>query len=80
MLLDRLFKFVETKETPLNPVLAGYFAKLLTLLMNRKQRQMIPYIFDDECPVLDHLLFHVYQKSVSEVLHKFLNVIDTNFD
>lgn len=24
-LLDRLFKFIDTKETPLNPVLSGYF-------------------------------------------------------
>lgn len=45
MLLERLFKFVRTKETPLNPVLAGYFAKLVTLLINRKQRMLIPYVF-----------------------------------
>lgn len=35
-LLARLFKFVRTKNTPLNPVLSGYFAKLVTLLINRK--------------------------------------------
>ena len=45
MLLERLFRFVKTRETPLNPVLAGYFAKLLTLLINRKQRMLIPYVF-----------------------------------
>lgn len=37
MLLERLFRFVRTKEQ-LNPVLSGYFAKLVTLLINRKQR------------------------------------------
>jgi hypothetical protein len=36
MLLDRLMKFVRSKEQPLNAVLAGYFSKLLTLLINRK--------------------------------------------
>jgi len=35
-LLDRLFKFIRTQEKPLNPVLSGYFAKLVTLLINRK--------------------------------------------
>jgi hypothetical protein len=35
-LLDRLFKFIKTTETPLNPVLSGYFFKLVTLLINRK--------------------------------------------
>lgn len=44
-LLDRLFKFVRTRNTPLNSVLAGYFTKLVTLLINRKQKQLIPYIF-----------------------------------
>jgi hypothetical protein len=36
MLLDRLFKFIRSKDIPLNAVLSGYFAKLLTLLINRK--------------------------------------------
>jgi hypothetical protein len=36
MLLDRLFKFVRTENTPLNAVLSGYFSKLVTLLINRK--------------------------------------------
>jgi hypothetical protein len=36
MLLDYLFKFVESTKTPLNPVLSGYFAKLVIMLLNRK--------------------------------------------
>ena len=44
-LLDRLFKFVRSQEKPLNPVLAGYFSKLVTLLINRKQKQIVPYVF-----------------------------------
>lgn len=43
MLLERLFKFIrvepgETEEKQLNPVLAGYFCKLVSLLINRKQK------------------------------------------
>lgn len=45
-MLERLFKFIRAKETPLNPVLSGYFAKLVTILINRKQKFLIPYVFD----------------------------------
>lgn len=76
MLLKYLFKFIETEEHPVNPVLAGYFAKLLVLLLNRKQKQIVPFIFSEECTVIDKLMYHVYQKSVSDVLHKILNVSD----
>jgi hypothetical protein len=36
-LLNRLFRFVSTKERPVNSVLAGYFSKLLLTLLSRKQ-------------------------------------------
>lgn len=72
--MDRLFKFIRSKDTPLNPVLAGYFAKLVTILINRKQKLLIPYVFSPESDVLDCLLYHVYQKSISEILNKFLNI------
>ena len=35
VLLDRLFLFIE-QEGDLNPVLSGYFAKLVSLLISRK--------------------------------------------
>jgi hypothetical protein len=43
VLLDRLFKFIETDDETiesedLNPVLAGYFCKLVSLLISRKQK------------------------------------------
>ena len=74
LLLDRLFKFIKTKETPINPVLSGYFAKLVTLLINRKQKNLIPYVFSHNSEIIDNLLYHVYQKSISELLNKFLNI------
>jgi hypothetical protein len=44
--LDRLFKFVRTADNEqLNPVLSGYFCKLVSLLISRKQKLLIPYIF-----------------------------------
>ena len=35
-LLNHMFKFVRQSQTPLNAVLAGYFSKVLTLLLSRK--------------------------------------------
>jgi hypothetical protein len=35
-LLDRLFEFIADKDEQLNAVLAGYFSKLVTQLLNRK--------------------------------------------
>mmetsp|Transcript_10344 Transcript_10344/g.10366 ORF Transcript_10344/g.10366 Transcript_10344/m.10366 type:complete len:157 (-) Transcript_10344:1209-1679(-) len=80
LLLDRIFKFVQTEETPLNPVLAGYFSKLVSLLINRKQKQLVPYVFAPESQIIDQLLFHVYQKSISELLNKFLCIMDSEFE
>jgi hypothetical protein len=36
VLLERLFKFLKTDEEELNPVLSGYFCKLVSLLISRK--------------------------------------------
>ena len=80
MLLERLFRFIRSKETPLNAVLAGYFAKLFTILINRRQKQLIPRIFAPDSDVLDCLLFHVYQKSLSEILIKLLNISHHDFE
>ena len=46
VLLDRLFKFIRTPgKEQLNPVLSGYFCKLVSLLISRKQKSLVPYIF-----------------------------------
>jgi len=79
LLLDRLFKFVKTEET-LNPVLAGYFCKLVSLLISRKQKSLVPYIFTPGSGVIEALLKHVYQRSVSEILNKLLTQIDSEFE
>ncbi len=74
MLLDRLMKFIRTKEKNLNAVLSGYFAKLLTLLLTRKQKNLLPYIFQEGSDFIECLLNHVYQKSISELISKLLNI------
>jgi hypothetical protein len=81
-LLDKLFTFLNTEEKPLNPVLSGYFAKLVTLLLTRRQKQIVPYIFSEEndCQIIDQLVYHVYQKSLSEFLIKLLSLNTAEFE
>lgn len=59
ILLERLFKFIHTDEE-LNPVLSGYFCKLVSLLISRKQKLLFPFIFAPESTVIEDLLKHVY--------------------
>ena len=74
MLLDRLAKFIRHKEKDLNAVLSGYFSKLFTLLLTRKQKNLLPYIFAPESDFIENILNHVYQKSISEFISKLLNI------
>lgn len=81
MLLDRLFKFINTSDSePLNSVLAGYFNKVVTLLLNRKQKQIVPYIISDEKKVIESLLRHVYSRSIAEVIDRILHIVESNFE
>lgn len=79
MLLDRLFKFIES-EDQLNEVLAGYFEKLVISLRKRKEQQFIKYIFGEKNENLDKLVEHVYNNSIAEVLKNMLSVTASNFD
>lgn len=78
MLLDRLFRFLKQKGE-LNPVLSGYFSKLVSLLISRKQKLLIPYIFAAESDIIDHMVRHVGQKSISEILNKLITQIDQDY-
>lgn len=67
-------KFIRPKEKNLNAVLSGYFSKLMTLLLTRKQKSLLPYIFAEGSDIVDCILNHVYQKSISELVSKLLNI------
>lgn len=65
MLLERLFAFIKvepgnTEKERLNAVLSGYFGKMVTSLINRKQNELIQYIIKEDTEIIDYLLKHVY--------------------
>lgn len=81
VLLDRLFKFIRAEgDEQLNPVLSGYFCKLVSLLISRKQKSLVPYIFAPNSDIIENMLKHIYQKSISEVLNKLLTQIDGDYE
>ncbi len=80
MLLDSLFSFIKTKETPLNPVLSGYFSKVVSILLQKEPKKIIPYIFEKDSDILEWLLYHIYQKSISELMNKIVTQLSNEND
>ena len=44
-LLDFLFSFIEDGEKELNPVLCGYFCKMVNCLLTKRGKQTLTYLF-----------------------------------
>jgi len=40
----------------------------------------VPYIVADENKVIPSLLAHVYSRSIAEVIHRILHIVDSNFE
>lgn len=72
-LLDHLFKFLRTEER-LNPVLSGYFSKLVSTLLRSRKKEMVDYFIKEN--IFDLLLNHIYQDSISELVNKVLTDLD----
>lgn len=49
-------------------MLSSYFCKLVTILLRRYPNELAQYIFAPGSQVVDGMLRHVYQKSISELL------------
>jgi hypothetical protein len=49
-------------------------------LISRKQKLLIPYIYSPDRDIIDCLLNHVYQRSISEVLNKLLVQQETDYE
>lgn len=77
-LLDQLYSFLEEREEELNPVLSGYFCKLVTLLFTSKPNGMFEYIVPRYQEIAESLIHHLYQKSVSEMFEKMFNFMFEN--
>jgi len=73
--MDMIFNFVllAPKGTEINPVLSGYFQKIVLALLGYKQKKVMNYIYTKES-LMDKLIEHVYDKSICDVIIKVLNI------
>ena len=77
-LLDHVFTFI-TEADPkeeINTLLSGYFCKLVTSLINYKKKEFLAYFFNKK-GLLEALLSHLYDKSLSDLVVKILNNSET---
>lgn len=74
-LIDRIFDFILLcpKNTEINPVLSGYFQKVVLALLGYKQKQVMNYIYTKE-NLIEKMIDHVYDKSICDVIIKVLNI------
>jgi hypothetical protein len=75
-LFEHMLSFLES-EGELNPVLCGYFTKVLAQLISNKAKEVYTYVYS-HTHVLENLIRHSYQKSLAEVLVKLLNPASDN--
>lgn len=68
-ILEQLFNFLKTNEV--NPILAGYFAKTIEGICERRKSDLMKYlgIFREHA---QNILKHSYNKSIADVIHKLL--------
>lgn len=76
-LLEHFLSFIDTNEE-LNPVLCGYFAKLFQVLVSSHAKEVFIYVYSHPI-VLDNLVRHSYQKSISDVLIRLMNTQENLF-
>jgi len=69
-LLDYLFTFVQ-KDTEINLTLAGYFQKVVHSLYQKKETELIDYVYARQ-PILDNIVKKLYSKSLSDTLSDFI--------
>jgi F0F1-type ATP synthase delta subunit len=69
-LLEKLLSLLNCSE--INPVLAGYFAKAMQVLLEKRKLDIMQYIFQYKEHILN-ILKHSYNKSIAEILSKILS-------
>lgn len=77
-LIDYLNRFVETDDQ-LNDVLSGYYARLCTILIQKKSDEVAKYFFKNE-NLLYRLAYHSYSKSITDTVIKILDINTDKLD
>lgn len=68
---EYLIDFIRTEEE-LNPVLCGYFCKLLNTVITQNKERFYTYLFTPENSMIGSLTRHVYNRSIADL---FIRII-----
>lgn len=71
--LDYLFEFFEDQDS-LNYVLAGYFNKIFSHMINSKSACVMTYLYHEKPHLLDKFINNIQRKSICDCLCKLLTV------
>jgi hypothetical protein len=71
-LLDKLFTLVNTKKE-INPVLSGYFHKIVGSLLIEYKEELLKYLFSNK-EHWDNLLYHCYDTSIADTVFDLLSI------
>ena len=74
--LDLLLDFVKSKKKKLNNILCGYFSEVLMALIKKYPYEILNYFYTIRKDALDQLIYHSYQKSISIIATKILQISD----
>lgn len=70
-LLEKLLSLLDPKEE-INPVLAGYFAKITLSIIEKQELDFLSYVFAFPEHV-QNVIKHIYNKSIADVLLKIIS-------
>ncbi|XP_043921912.1 serine/threonine-protein phosphatase 6 regulatory subunit 3 [Protopterus annectens] len=73
-LLMKLYKFLHN-ESPLNPLLASFFSKVLSILFSRKSEQIVSFLRKKE-EFVDLLIKHIGTSAIMDLLLRLLTCIE----
>lgn len=78
ILLEKTFDYLKSSDAA-NPILSGYFKKLMLALFKHKPMDIYNYIYSHP-EIIKNLCHNIHSKSLSEVLSKTLQISDSYMD
>lgn len=69
---NKLYSILLTDQTNLNPILASYFARILTTLIIRKPNELLNYLKSCSTFKTD-ILKHLYSTSITDILYRLIS-------
>lgn len=75
-LIDMLYSFLNN-ESPLNPLLASYFSKVIGSLISRRTEQLLEYL-ETKTNFVDLIIKHINTSAIMDILLRLLTTIDNN--